>query len=249
MANAEESKNVEFWAVQYAEVAHELRAIQQGMESYAQIHAIEPHSEVKQKLFSRIIDSPEGIQNPGGRVTERTSVLGLRSISPFWKWAAVASVLLLTVSVVTSVVFYNKYSATDKDLSASKELLAREKEHNLAMKHYVDIVQDPYSMPVKLTGQSPMPDATAKIFWMQNSGEVMIDASSLPDAPEGKQYQFWAIVDGTPIDGGMIITNDKGIKFRMQKMKSFGKAQAFAISLEKTGGNLHPTAVVSMGKI
>jgi len=35
----------------------------------------------------------------------------------------------------------------------------------------------------------------------------------------------------------------------MQKMKSFGKAQAFAISLEKAGGNSVPTLVVSVGKI
>jgi anti-sigma-K factor RskA len=32
-------------------------------------------------------------------------------------------------------------------------------------------------------------------------------------------------------------------------MKSFGKAQAFAISLEKAGGNPTPTTVVSLGKI
>ena len=47
----------------------------------------------------------------------------------------------------------------------------------------------------------------------------------------------------------MIITNDNGTKYRIQKMKSFGKAQAFAISLEKEGGNTTPTTVVSMGKI
>jgi anti-sigma-K factor RskA len=35
----------------------------------------------------------------------------------------------------------------------------------------------------------------------------------------------------------------------MQKMKSFGRAEFFAISLEKEGGNPTPTKVVSMGKI
>jgi anti-sigma-K factor RskA len=110
-------------------------------------------------------------------------------------------------------------------------------------------VHSPYSKPVALKGMEEMPDATAKIFWMENTGDVMIDASNLPDAPKGMQYQFWGIVDGTPVNGGMIITNDKGQKFRMQKMKSFGKAQAFAISLEKEGGNPTPTHVVSMGKI
>jgi anti-sigma-K factor RskA len=111
------------------------------------------------------------------------------------------------------------------------------------------VVHSPYSMPVALKGQEVMPDATAKIFWMQNTKEVMVDASNLPDAPSGMQYQFWAIVDGKAVDGGMIITNDKGKKFRMQKMKSFGRAEFFAISLEKEGGSPVPTKVVSMGKI
>ena len=61
----------------------------------------------------------------------------------------------------------------------------------------------------------------------------------MPAAPTGKQYQLWAIVDGSPVDAGMI-TTDKG-SYSIQKMKSFGKADAFAITLEKTGGSPTPT--------
>jgi len=117
------------------------------------------------------------------------------------------------------------------------------------MKGEIDWVKNPNSTPVSLKGQPAAPDASAKIFWMKNTGEVMVDASSLPDAPPGKQYQFWGIVDGVPVDGGLIITNDKGKKFRMQPMKAFGRAEAFAISLEKEGGSKAPTDVVSVGKI
>ena len=249
MANTAESKEVESWAKQYSEVAEELNAIQEGMETYIQTYAIEPVAESKSRLFSRIINFQVGNQDSNVTKNPPVNTPLVRSIRPFWKWAAAASFVLVLGSAVTNVIFYNKYTAAGKDLSTVKELLAQEQEHNIAMKHDMDIVHNPYSMPVKLTGQLTMPDATAKIFWMQNTGDVMIDASNLPDVPVGKQYQFWAIVDGRPVDGGMIITNDKGIKFRMQKMKSFGKAQAFAISLENAGGNPKPTDVVSMGKI
>jgi anti-sigma-K factor RskA len=57
--------------------------------------------------------------------------------------------------------------------------------------------------------------------------------------PTGKQYQLWAIVDGKPVDAGMIATK-KGI-YHIQKMKSFGSVQAFAITLEKAGGSPIPT--------
>lgn len=53
------------------------------------------------------------------------------------------------------------------------------------------------------------------------------------------QYQLWAIVDCKPVDAGMIST-EKGV-YHIQKMRSFGKAQAFAITLEKADGSPTPT--------
>ncbi len=94
-------------------------------------------------------------------------------------------------------------------------------------------------MPVVLNGTPHAPDALAKIYWMKNTGEVYVDPTNLPGVPEGKQYQLWAIVDGKPVDAGMIST-EKGI-YHIQKMKSFGQAQAFAITLEKAGGSPTPT--------
>jgi anti-sigma-K factor RskA len=74
---------------------------------------------------------------------------------------------------------------------------------------------------------------------MKNTGEVYVDPTNLPDPAAGKQYQLWAIVDGKPVDAGMISTQ-KGV-YKIQKMKSFGKAQAFAITLENEGGSPTPT--------
>ena len=67
----------------------------------------------------------------------------------------------------------------------------------------------------------------------------MLIHTNLPSVPEGMQYQLWAIIDGKPVDAGMIST-EKGI-YHIQKMKSFGRAEAFAITLEKAGGSPTPT--------
>ncbi len=68
-------------------------------------------------------------------------------------------------------------------------------------------------------------------------------------APAGKQYQLWAIVDGKPVDGGMITSKD-GKNYNIQKMKTFGRAEAFAITLETAGGNPQPKGTMYvMGKI
>jgi anti-sigma-K factor RskA len=101
------------------------------------------------------------------------------------------------------------------------------------------VMTDRHALPVVLNGTPKSPEALAKLFWMKNTGQVYIDPSNLPAVPAGKQYQLWAIVDGKPEDAGMI-TTEKGI-YHIQKMKSFGKVDAFAITLEKTGGSPTPT--------
>lgn len=85
---------------------------------------------------------------------------------------------------------------------------------------------------------------------MQDSHEIYIDPSNLPKAPEGKQYQFWAIVDGKPVNGGIISTEINGKTVHFQQMKSFGNAQAFAVSLEDAGPEKPvPTKLMVMGKM
>jgi anti-sigma-K factor RskA len=243
LASEEEQLQVQAWVKQFPEVAAELQDIESGLEDYALANAIAPAAAVKEKLFETINSGPSSIENKN---TAPAKVIGIKN---YWKWVAAASVALLIGSSAMNVMFYNKYTTADNNLKHSEEQLAIASKQMTDMKEDMEVVHSPFSMPVALKGQDVMPDATAKIFWMQNTKEVMIDASNLPDAPNGMQYQFWAIVDGVPVNGGMIITNDKGKKYRMQKMKSFGKAEFFAISLEKEGGNPTPTKVVSMGKI
>ena len=243
LSSAEESVQVEAWIKQYPEVAAELNAIEAGLERYAFANAKPPSAGVKGALF-------EKINTPNNSLTSnQKNTAKLVAVKNYWKWAAAASVLLLLGSSILNLTFYNKYATAANELKQTKEEMLLAAQQMKDMKEDMSYVHSPFSKPVALNGMDPMPEATAKIFWMTNTGDVMIDASNLPDAPQGMQYQFWAIVDGVPVNGGMIITNDKGQKFRMQKMKSFGKAEAFAISLEKAGGNPTPTKVVSKGVI
>ena len=244
LASADEIQQVEKLLQKNLEIAAELNAIQSGLEAYAKMNAVTPANGIKEIILSKINAQP--------LVSDINPKVSTSSVIPFtnyWKLAAAAAIALLIGSAVLNVNYYNKYNTATTELQQSQQQLALVQQQSNEIKNDLDIVHNRYSVAVALAGQPASPDATAKIFWMKNTGDVMIDASNLPDAPAGKQYQFWAIVDGVAVDGGLIITNDKGKKVRMQKMKSFGKAQAFAISLEKEGGNPTPTAVVSMGKI
>ena len=238
LATEAESQQVVQWANQYPEVAAELKAIQDSLEQYAMAQAAQPSENVKTALFSKL-----NLEEP---VPMPAKVIPISSNR--WKWFAAASIILLLGSVVGNMILYNKYQETSRALATTGEALQDATKRNSEMEKEGKIITNPTSIPVSLKGIGTMSDAMAKIFWIPQSGDVFVDASHLPEPPPGKQYQFWGIVNGVPVDGGLIIKTNDG-SFHLQRMKAFGKAEAFAISLENAGGNPTPTKVVSMGKI
>ncbi|MGZ8517919.1 MAG: anti-sigma factor domain-containing protein, partial [Chitinophagaceae bacterium] len=85
------------------------------------------------------------------------------------------------------------------------------------------------------------PASFATVYWDTTSKDVILVVNNLPRPAGDKQYQLWALLDGKPIDVGMI-DNDifTGEKKLMIQMKNVSGAQAFAITLEKKGGNPTP---------
>ena len=73
---------------------------------------------------------------------------------------------------------------------------------------------------------------------------------SLPTPASDKQYQLWAIVDGKPVDAGMLDTNPATMMMHVMKPIG-GQPIAFAVTLEKMGGSPGPTMseMYLMGKV
>lgn len=245
-ASHEESVQVEWWVKAYPEVKTELDEIERALENYAHAQAVTPSADLKNKIFSQISNfKPEG---NAGLNKQQTSPVR-KMFSP-WKLLAAASVILLIGSSILNVIYYNKYNeANDAYSSANNELAIKDKQLKETDKN-ISVVQNKYSVPVALNGLQASPEAAAKVFWMKNTGDVYIDASNLPETPTGMQYQLWGIVDGKPVDGGMIVTTKTGNTYNMQKMKNFGHAEAFAVTLETKGGNPQPKGdMYVMGKL
>jgi len=244
LSSAAETAEVIQWAKKYPEVAAEIEAIQSGLEDYARIHEVEPDTSVKEKIFASIKIEKEA------PVAQDSSKSKVYSISPAWKYMAAASVILLIGSLYFNFTFYSKYQSANTELASTQSALKQQKDLADNMHSDMGVITNKNAMPVSLAPMPDVPDAAARIYWMQNTKEVYIDPSNLPKAPSGKQYQFWAIVDGKPVNGGIITTEINGKKVYVQKMKSFGSAQAFAVSLEDAGPEKPvPTKVMVMGKI
>lgn len=237
IASPEEKLMVEEYTLKYPELKQELNEIEISLEDYAQANAIQPSASVKEKLIDSIAkEIPEKEKS----FLQATAVTKKVFHIPFiYKLIAAAMVIFLIESIILTYSFYNKYKDTSRELQFAQQKLEQQEKYNQAMTADINVMTDKNAMPVVLNGTLKAPDALAKIFWMKNTGQVYIDPSNLPEAPVGKQYQLWAIVDGKPLDAGMIAT-EKGI-YHIQKMKSFGNVQAFAITLEKAGGSPTPT--------
>lgn len=118
---------------------------------------------------------------------------------------------------------------------------------NVAVNRMVNILQNDAYKKIKLTAIAGKPEALVQVLWNPQTKEVFLNDISLPQAPAGKQYQLWAIVDGKPVDAGML----SNAKNRVQQMKAFERAEAFAITLEQQGGSPTPTmeAMYVMGGV
>ena len=236
ISSAEENKIVEQHLQEFPELKDELKEIEMSLENYAQANAVQPAAHVKEKLFNQLFAKEGGDENNEAPVI---SINKKYRRPVFYKFIAAAVFILLIGSIVLNYSYYEKYHQLNDELANAQQKLDEQEKSTQAMSHDLDVMTNKNALPVVLNGTQNAPDAVAKIFWMKNTGEVYIDPKNLPNVPEGKQYQLWAIVDGKPVDAGLIETS-KGT-YHIQKMKSFGNVQAFAITLEKAGGSPTPT--------
>ncbi len=236
ISSKEETQIVKEHLEKFPELKEELNEIEGALENYATSNGTTPNSVVKERLFNQLFPSTEGEE------VKEASVVSINKKYPiplFYKSIAAAVFILLIGSMVLNYTYFTRYHKAQNDLDVALQQLQQKEQSNEAMSRDLDVVTNKFAMPVVLKGTPQAPEALAKIFWMKNTGQVYIDPTNLPKVPPGKQYQLWGIVDGKPVSGGMIETS-KGI-YHIQKMKSFGQVDAFAITLEKAGGSPTPT--------
>ena len=104
------------------------------------------------------------------------------------------------------------------------------------------VVRDENNIIVPLGGQAVSPLAKAKIYWNKSTEVVYVDASGLPEPPEGKEYQIWALKLNplTPTSIGLL-SNFKANDAKIFEVQKANGAQAFGITLEPKGGSITPT--------
>jgi anti-sigma-K factor RskA len=231
--DSKEIQEVERMASQYPEVKNEIFTLQNAFELYAESIAVKPRVELKNKILSQLSE--------GNSTIKETKVVKLS----FYKYATAASVVLMIVCGSTSIYFWSKWQNAEQRLTVLEEQTNRYADQINKANYKIDqlagnfdAITDTSVVKVNMKGVGVSPGSLAMVFWNKNTKEVFIDAGNLPEAPEGMQYQLWALKDGQPIDAGVFETDSKA---GLQKVKSIDLAQAYAVTLEKKGGSAVPT--------
>lgn len=260
---------VEALARRYPEVRQELDDLLAGLGVYAQAHALTPPAGMRERVLGRVLadikqptapvaaapvaPAAAAAEVPTMRVSASNPHVASTAAplaAPAARrngWAIAASVALL-LSLVGNALLYANWQKTSHDLTvalneqtrfaASTQVMERRLSTTQEQLHALRSPQE-YKM-VALAGTPAHPAAQARVLYNKASHRVYLDVAQLPPLPPGKQYQLWALDNGKPVDAGML-TAATTAGDGLQQMKDIASAQAFAMTVEPTGGSAGPT--------
>ena len=234
IADAQEAAELELLRIQHPEIRMAVEAFEASLENAALASAITPPAHVKEQLFTRLSDE---------FATEQGKLVSMPGTFSRLRYMAAASVILLVASAALNIYFYQQFRNTATAYQAlllEKTTLLAENQNTqtrvLDMYQSMQMMSDPEVTKISMPGIKGKENNLATVFWDNKSKDVYLLANKLPEASADKQYQLWAIVDGKPVDAGVI-----GACAGLCKMKNIPKASLFAITLERKGGSPTPS--------
>ena len=241
-ASAEDTALVNNLCKEHPELLKEIESIEAGLINFSTQISPPLNKDLKDKIASQLSFDEEG--SPVAKIISiKNETEGRLNI---YKLGIAASLLLFLTSLMYNVQLNRKLSKVSgelAELTAAKSYMADQlniqQASMVTMNMELQILANPMVKTVALKGMNSLDKKSAMVHMNMETHEVYFNASTLPASPTAKQYQLWAIVDGKPVDAGMIDMNGTASVF--QKMKSVKGAQAFAVTIESMGGSAVPT--------
>ncbi len=237
LASTEERKEVEMYSSTHPEIKKEIDAIEAAMEQYAQLHALEKPAGIGTKINAKI-DSLEQLNSSSSTRTSN----GFLSNGGL---TILLGVLSLLLGILAFSNYQNKHNQAQEIATLEGNLSTQKKDcdeisrQNAALRASLLILQDPDNQFIKLIGTDNAPGAIASVIYNKETRKSYLSIDELAAPATDKQYQLWAIVDGVPVDMGVFELELN--KDTLQEVPFIENSEAFAVTLEKRGGNPTPT--------
>jgi anti-sigma-K factor RskA len=250
----EEAEKVDALIILFPEIKEEVDRISETLIEMSAHTSAVPGKHVKENLFEQFnklkAETASSTNNTdqdkllraGEQEISRVKVVPITKNRSSLLLAASTIGLLLSIGAVIFLAVQNsnnkkELASMEQRVNDANTSLNQQQQQNTAYSQMMQILQDPNFTGINLQQVPGKPKALVKVFWNKQSNEVILLNVSLPTPPSDKQYQLWAIVDGKPVSAGLLDNRNQ----QPQKMASFAKAEAFAITLEPRGGSTDPT--------
>lgn len=221
-----EMAEVEQMMLQYDEVKKEVEAIEADYESLNNAYAVK----------SSVTE--DEILNYVRKNTGNSSISSENKLTKWWPLLPVLGLGILSASFYFSLDHTrHELEKLNKKYTAQKEVCTETSRENELLKERLLFIISPESRVVLLKGTALAKNAYATVVVNKDQPNIYLASNGLPAPPTGKQYQLWALKDGTPIDMGVFDVSNSTL---IEKPGIPG-AQAYAITLENEGGSPKPT--------
>ena len=253
IASEEEILEVERLRLQYPELDAAIIDFERSLESRDLRQNIAPPPHLKDAIWQKIQeDEPaigqlaEEMAPPIIPVSEPTKP-AIPIASGKWRLVAAAAIIGFLFCGGYSIYLYQKYTELSRDYAALQKENTAEKLRFNSLNASIFRMQESHIQKISLPGVKGHEQELATVYYDTRTGEVFLFPVRLQAPPPQSQYQLWAIVDGKPVDAGVLDPNCSSLC----QLKNVKNPQAFAITLEKQGGSPEPTlsAMVVMGAI
>lgn len=260
LSDAAEIAEINALRLEHPQIEAAILAFEKSIEKQALKASTQPIPEMKQVLMTRLktefatIDPAIAAGNQDSQKTIAAVVpIYQNNNASLFKYLSIAAMVLLIASAGLNFYFYqafqtanNRYSALLIQKNSLEANMNGVQTKMLDMYQSMQMMGDPAMVKVMLPGIKGKEQNMAIVYWDSRSKDVYLLPNKLPQPQSNKQYQLWAMVDGKPVDAGMI-SDCAGLC----KLKNIPRAEAFAITLETMGGSPAPNMdqLLVLGKV
>lgn len=232
LATDAERQELEALCAQYPEIAAARASFEQLLEQQLLEDAVPPPPQLKDATLNKL----KGVQMEQASGMAISTEAPVRRMNP-WKWVAAASLMLLAGAAWWAFNTNQRYN----ELRATNEKIQQRLDEQSAalqqLKTDGELIKGEQMKMAAMRGTSN-PAIYSTIYWDTLTKDVYLIVNNLPKPASDKQYQLWALLNGKPIDLGVVEARQERLLYRMKNVQD---AQAFAITLEPKGGSVSPT--------
>jgi anti-sigma-K factor RskA len=200
-------------AIEDYEIAYEQQMLQ---------NATMPSTATDDKILQKL----QSLQTPVVSITKNKT-------APWFKAVAAAAVILLGVSTVYNYTLYSKNKEQEAALAAKNNLPTTLPAADFS------VLKNPGITPVAMYGVGIHAICRCTMFWDKKTGKAYIMIHHLVNSGDKRDYQLWAMVDGKPVNVGLVNDNIRDRFIEVTNVPA--NATAFSVTLENAGGSNTPT--------